>query len=266
MAERNHQALQPVMNGLLASGFPFQTAVARIVKHAATYTLVAEEFAWRDETGNDRFLDLIAKTGSFIVTVECKKTQKEIFTFLQPGGADGNADRVRCIYVAQVQDVTRRMELLCSDWRFVPKSAESSFCVVSTSESGKDQRMLERDVQRLVRGTDAYAQRCKWGFKVGGIPGPDGPILPVLVTNAKLFVAEYDPANVCLETGQLPRPSPATLSPVEWVRFRKAFTSGGNDVDDRTVFVVSASALAKWLEKLNITGTGPSEKGKVYIP
>jgi hypothetical protein len=266
MAEQNPQALQPVINALLASGFPFQTAVARVVRQVPACALVDEEVPWRDEAGSDQFLDLIATKGPFVVTVECKKTQKEILTFLQPGGADGNVIRVRCIYLTQIQDSTKRMELFCSDWRFMPKSAESPFCVVSTSESGKDQRMLERDVQRLVRGTDAHAQQYKRDFKVKDVPEADRPILPVLVTNAKLFVAEYDPANVSLETGQLPRPSPATLSPVEWVRFRKAFTSGGKHVGDRTVFVVSASALAKWLEKLDIIEMGPSDEGKVHIP
>lgn len=266
MAEQDSQTSQAVINALLASGFPFQTAVARIVRQVPGWAFFGEEVPWRDDTGSDQFLDLIATKGQFIVTIECKKTQKEIFTFLQPGGADGNVNRVRCIYLTQIQDVTKRMELFCSDWLFMPKSAESAFCVVSTSESGRDQRMLERDVQRLVRGTDAYAQRRKWGFHVTGVSEADRPILPVLVTNAKLFLAEYDPANVSLETGQLPMPRPATLSPVDWVRFRKGFTSAGNDVGERTVFVVSASAVVRWCEKLDVTQKGPSDEGKVHIP
>jgi hypothetical protein len=266
MAEQDSQTPQPVINALLASGFPFQTAVARMVRQVPGCALLGEEVPWRDETGSDQFLDLIATKGRFVVTVECKKTEKEIFTFLQPGGADGDVNRVRCIYLTQNQDVTKRMELFCTDWWFMPKSAESAFCVVSTSESGRDQRMLERDVQRLVRGTDAYAQRRKRSFHVTGVSEADRPILPVLVTNAKLFAAEYDPANVSLETGQLPMPRPATLSPVEWVRFRKGFTSAGNDVGERTVFVVRASALAKWFEKLEFIRDRPSDEGRVHIP
>lgn len=58
-------------------------------------------------------------------------------------------------------------ELFCRDWRLSPKSAESAFCVVSTSASGKDQRLLERDAQLLVHATDAYAKRYKADFKAG---------------------------------------------------------------------------------------------------
>lgn len=266
MADQDSETLQPVINALLASGFPFQTAVAQVVQRVYRCTLVAQEVPWRDDTGADQFLDLVAIKGNFLITVECKKTQKETFTFLQPGGAYGNVIRARCVYLTQIQDSTKRMELFCSDWAFMPKSAESAFCVVSTSASGKDQRLLERDAQRLVRGTDAYAQRFKRDFKVKQIPELDSPILPVIVTNAKLFVAEYEPGDVSLETGQLPMPQAATLSSVEWTRFRKAFTSGGKDVGDRTVFVVSATAFAAWLEKLDIAAAGPSENDKVQIP
>jgi hypothetical protein len=169
------------------------------------------------------------------------------------------------MYLNQILDTERRMELYCSDWWFMPKSAESVFCVVITSSSGKDRRLLERDAQLLVRGTNAYAQRFKRDFKVNQSLEPDRPILPVIVTNAKLFTAEYEPADVSLDTGQLPVPQPAKLSPVPWIRFRKAFTSGGKDAGDRTVFVVSAPELATWLGKLEITAAGPSEEGKVHI-
>lgn len=264
MADQNPEKPQAVINALMASGFPFQTAIARVVSQAPRCNLIAEEFPWRDEIGGDQFLDLVAmKPPFFVVTVECKKTQKEILTFLQPDRGNGDAICVRCVYLTHIQDSTKRLELFCSDWQLKPKSAESAFCVVSTSDSGKDQRMLERDAQRIVRGTDAYAQRYKREPKE--VSQFDTLIVPVIVTNAKLFVAQYDPGDVSLETGQFPVPLPATLSPVQWVRFRKAFTSGGRDVGDRTVFVVNATALATWLDKLDIIKQTP-EDGKVHIP
>jgi hypothetical protein len=116
------------------------------------------------------------------------------------------------------------MELYCSDRQLMPKSPESAFCVVSTSDSGKDQRMLERDAQLLMRATDAYALRFKRDLRPQ-FPEPDFLFLPLLVTNAKLFVADYDPADVSLDTGQFAMPLPVTASPVRWVRFRKAPSS-----------------------------------------
>jgi hypothetical protein len=157
------------------------------------------------------------------------------------------------------------MELYCTGWNFSPKSAESAFCVVSTSGSGKDQRMLERDVQRLIRGTDAYAQHFKREFKVKEDPEPDRFILPVLVTNAKLFIAEYDAADISLDTGQFTMPPAANISHVSWVRFRKAFTSDRNDLGQRTVFVISATALTTFLNKLDYIRTIPSEGGSIHV-
>jgi len=133
----------------------------------------------------------------------------------------------------------------------MPKSAESMFCVVSTNDSGKDQRLLERDAQRLVRGTDAYVQRYKRELRPL-YPEPDSLFVPLLVTNARLFVADYDPSDVSLDTGQFSMPPRAAISAVPWVRFRKAFTSENKDIGDRTVFVVAATELQELLTKLDM--------------
>lgn len=257
---------QQAIGALLASGFPFQTAVAQIVQHAPDCRVLAEEWPWRDDLGVDHFLDLVAAKYFFVVTIECKKTQKELLTFLQPGGVDGDVIRNRCLYLNQIQDSTKRMELFCSDWPLSPKSAESAFCVVSTTASGKDQRLLERDAQLLVRATDAYAKRYEAGLRVKNNPEHDRLIVPVIVTNARLLLAEYDPKAVSLETGQLPIPPASNLVDVPWVRFRKAFSTAGKDMGDRTVFVVRATELTSWLKKLEFAGKPePESEGRVHI-
>jgi hypothetical protein len=263
--QANLETPQPVISALLASGFPFQTAIAKVVRQSRGYSLVGEEVAWRDDGGTDQFLDLVAQRGHAVIPIECKKTQKEMLNFLRPSPVDGDVNRARCVYLSQVQDSTRRSLLFCSEWQLMPKSAESAFCVVSTGASGKDQRMLERDVQQLIRGTDAYARRCKDEHNVNATL-PDTLILPLLVTNAKLFVADYDPADVSLDTGQFAMPPPAKVSPVPWVRFRKAFTSSGKDVGDRTVFVVAAAAFPEFLGKLDTISSGPAENGRTRVP
>lgn len=258
MADQDLKAPEPVIGALLASGFPFQTAVAQVVQHTPNCTLVREEFPWQDETGADQFLDLVAQKGFLFLTIECRKTRKETLTFLQPGGFFSDVNLVRCVYLTQIRDATLRMELLCDDRQLRPKSAESAFCVVSTSYSGKDQRMLEPDAQRIVRATDAYAQRYKQDFKGKQFPDVNRLFLPVIVTNAKVFVADYDPADVSLETGELSKRPPATISPVKWVRFRKAFTTQGQHGGDRTVLVVTATELRTFLVKLEKIPPTPS--------
>jgi hypothetical protein len=86
VANQDSAAKQAVINALLASGFPFQTAIADVVRHVPDWSIEKEEFPWRDDTGTDRFLDLVVCKNNLHVTIECKKTQKEIFTFLQPTG------------------------------------------------------------------------------------------------------------------------------------------------------------------------------------
>jgi hypothetical protein len=202
MPDQDSATKQAVINALLASGFPFQTAITDAVKRVPDYRVLAEEFPWQDDTGADRFLDLVVFRHNLIVTIECKKTQKETFTFLQPTGtSQQSVNRSRCLCLRQIQDSTKRLELFCGDWDIKPKSPESAFCVVSTSDSGKDQRLLEKDAQLLVRGTDAFGRYLK-PEKKHALGDPDRVIVPVIVTNAKLFSANYDPNDVSLDTGQ----------------------------------------------------------------
>ena len=266
MPDEDSTTRKAVISALLASGFPFQTAIAEVAQQVPSCNLVAEEFPWRDDTGTDRFLDLIVAKYDFIVTIECKKTQKEIFTFLQSTAVlEKDEMRSRCLYLQQIPDVTKRLELFCSEWQIKPKSQESAFCVVSTSDSGKDQRMLEKDAQLLIRATDAFGRYVKEERK------PqlewDQVIVPLIVTNAKLFVAKYNPSDVSLETGQLPippTPPQPDISPIEWVRFRKAFTSSEKDRGHRTVFVVAANSLKKFLHDRETISSSPRQ-GKVPV-
>jgi len=242
------ESLQQVLNALVASGFPFQTAVAQLVRQCRNYSLVAEELPWRDDAGTDQFLDLVAVRNWFILTIECKKTQKEMLSFLRPSHASGETNEALCLNISSNALTSFSRKLFCHSHFLTPRSAESKFCVVSTSSSGKDQRMLEHDAQKLVRGTEAYANlRNRPGTPL------EGRLLfvPVLVTNAKLFVADYDSSDVSLETGQFAMPPNAKVTPTNWVRFRKAFTSVGGDFGDRTIFVVAATALQDFLERLD---------------
>lgn len=91
-------------------------------------------------------------------------------------------------------------------------------------------------------------------------------ILPIIVTNARLFQATHNASDVSLETGQLPVTPGPEISTVRWIRFRKAFTSGGRDTGERTVFVIAATALQEFLHDLDMISSGPSLRGKVLIP
>jgi hypothetical protein len=69
----------------------------------------------------------------------------------------------------------------------------------------------------------------------------------MIVTNAPLYTAYYNPNDVSLESGKFNK-TPEEVEPASWVRFRKSFTSPvGIDLDDRTVFVVHAENLTEFL-------------------
>src|SRR5262249_1962630 len=73
-----------VVAALHSSGFPFQTAVRREIEAAAPggRRVEATEYSWQTADGETHFLDLVATNGVIHLTIECKKTRKEILTFL----------------------------------------------------------------------------------------------------------------------------------------------------------------------------------------
>ena len=250
MTDQHGKQRQAARSAVVASGYPFQTAIAALVTRVGSWRLLGQELPWRGPSGEDRFLDLAASSQHLRVTIECKKTTKETYTFLLPKGfSEPRHGRVLCLQAFNIEDSTRRIVIENREWLIAPGGPESAFCVVSTSDSGKDRRLLEKDAQDLIRATDALALRSaapttpSWTVPV--------PLLyiPILVTNAPLFTATYDPHDIPVDTGCLSQ-SAELLSEAPFVRFRKAFTSD-EGIGERTVFVVNSSHLAFFLESLS---------------
>lgn len=269
MTDAEEKIPLPVIAALRASGFPFQTAVAHAVRATPGWSVYASEYPWQEPSGADQFLDLVITNGTFFLTVECKKTTKEILTFLRPLGHShtGELADLRCLHPVQIQDSTKRLEVYCEEWALWPQSFQSEFCVVSTSQSGRDHRLLERDVRLLIRATEAFAHDYRERFQ----PERDAPLpstllfVPVIVTNAPMYAARYKPSEVPLDTGEFAVP-PEEIEKVRWVRFRKAFTSeGGRDLGDRTIFVVSAPEFSEFLKLLELAPLQPEERGRAHL-
>ena len=261
---------QPIIGALRKSGFPFQTAIANLVNTETAWKIRESEYPWRDLSGADGFLDLIASDGAKLATIECRKTEKEKLIFLRPLGAAqlGETDRVRCLHVVQVRDALRRLENLCKDFALWPRSFEAEFCVVSTDDSGRKPHLLEPAARTLIRATDAFARDEQEKFRPDRDAPPQQPclILPIIVTNAPLYVARYRPADVSLETGIYPARA-EDVRVVPWIRFKKAFTSeGGRDLGDRTVFVVRAESLKEFLDSIEIPPDRKVEPNSVHLP
>ena len=260
---------ESVLAALQSSGFPFQTAVAHVINPSIGWALHASEYPWQTSNGDGQFLDIVATNRVVFLAIECKKTRKEVLTFLRPLSLShtGLVEDFRCLRAKQSLDSTRRLELFCEEWAVSPRSTSSEFCVVSTSASGKDQRLLERDAGVLVRATDAFAQDFRQRFRPDHDPAPSTAclFLPVIVTNAPIYTARYKPPEVSLETGEF-SVLPREIDSVPWVRFRKAFTSdGGADLGERSVFVVHAASFTEFLKQVAPAPVQPDEKASVHF-
>ncbi|GEM_PF-4263691 len=258
-----------VLAALQGSGFPFQTAVANAIRDVPGWSIHASEYPWRTSTGDNQFLDIVATNDRLFLTIECKKTRKEILTFLRPLGLHntGQVEKFRCLRAEQIRDVTMRIELYCEEWALNPPSTYSEFCVVSTSDSGRDQRLLERDAGLVVRASDAFGFDFQKRFRPDHDPSPSAAclIVPVIVTNASIYTARYKPSEVSLESGEFVMP-PKEIDNTSYVRFRKAFISDvGPDLGERSVFVVNAAAIAEFLSLIAVAPVQPEDRAKVQF-
>ncbi len=267
MAKSKTKVPAAVLAALQSSGFPFQTAVAHVIRAVAGWSVYASEYPWRTSAGDHQFLDLVATNRNLFLTIECKKTRKDILTFLRPVGHShtGQLDEFRCLRAGQLRDSTGRPELFCEEWALLPRSTSSEFCVVSTSDSGRDQRLLERDAGLVVRAADAFAHDFPKRFRPDhdGSPSATRLFVPVIVTNAPIYTARYRPSEVSLESGEFAA-QPEEVESAPWVRFRKAFMSdSGLHLGDRSVFVVNAAAFAEFLDLIVTSPAQPQDRAEV---
>ncbi len=251
-----------VFSSLQASGFPFQTAIAHVI-HAKTptgWSVHASEYAWLPLAGEGQFLDLVAQKGPLLLTIECKKTAKDVWTFLRPVGLrhSGETAEFHCVQGKQAPSFMTSLVLSCAAWNLEPRSTISEFCVIGTSKTG-DQRMLERDAGLLIRGTDAFADDFRGREHLTKEASPF-LFVPVIVTNASIYTTRYQPRAVSLKTGQLSA-LPEETEPADVVRFQKTFvTETRFDVGVRSVFIVRASAFADFLDRLALAQSQPMDR------
>ena len=269
MAKQDAKVPKSVLAALQSSGFPFQTAVAHVINPSVEWALHASEYPWQTSAADGQFLDVVATNRVLFLTIECKKTRKDILTFLRllSLSRTGLVEDFRCLRARQSLDSTKRVEIFCEEWALKPRSTSSEFCVVSTSESGRDQRLLERDAAFVVRATDAFAQDFRERFRPDRDPAPSTAclFLPVIVTNAPIYTARYKPTEVSLESVEFSVP-PREIDNVPWVRFRKAFTSDrGPDLADRSVFVVHAASFAEFLGQVAPAPLQPDDRAPAHF-
>jgi hypothetical protein len=257
---------ESLLNVVNASGFLFQLRVKNEIKavqsgYQGGWEVVAPEHRWVDPTlGTEGFIDLVAKSGVSRMVIECKRVQDGYWVFLIPDGKN-QMGRARSLWTER--RVQRQNLLDWDDFQVSPASPESSFCILR-GQGEKDIPMLERLSSVLLRSTESLAEE---ELTLGPTPGTGAVCIyhPVIVTNAKLQICQFDPKDIDLSSGQLPA-NVSQFQEVPLVRFRKNLSTvnssrkvpvdltKANIEHERTVFIINATKPSNTLREWKVSG------------
>ena len=232
------------------SGFPFQIAVAAHIRSLNTaWQVIRSEQPWRHpESGRDGYIDLVLENAlatSQRFVLECKKQRGDArWYFLDP-----QPETQEVSYLATRPDSPR---LFLMHDSFVPPSHEAPFCMLPREDPAR-RPTFEQLADEVLQSVEALALE---ELRTDSIPLFQ--YLPLVVTNAQLFICSADPLSISLETGELP--ANAAFQHVPFVRFRKTLWSGietdapafhprlqRHNNRERTIIVVSAASLDQLL-------------------
>lgn len=273
MAEDIDCQLEDTIND---SGFPLQIGLEQQAS-GVHWKVVASEFPWLDplaaEGKREKFIDVVLH-GKIALTlvIECKRARNTDWIFLrEPRNKDRSLTRALVVILPAGQQQATR------DWvgglQCLPTSSIGKYCVIRKNGQ-RSEELLERLAAETVRAAEAVADQEISLMKASG-KHLGRVYFPVIVTTAAMYVSEADYADVDLDVGEVSSGS-TKYEPVKCVRFVKSFGVGGPpqaaaDIEDlveqteRCVFVVSASAVLEFLEKLELSmRTSPSLLAALY--
>lgn len=249
---------------LNASGFAFQLAVEASVPKSGDsderWLIERREYPWKTDAGSG-YIDVVLSRGNLFVAIECKRTKEATWLFLIPELEQLSRTHAK---VRWTNSVPHRRQL--ADWGDVqvrPPSPEAEFCSIrGTGE--KDAPLLERiggTLTESIEGLSCDLLAIDAGSRRSRI------ILPVIVTNASLKLAQFVPSEVDLSSGNVGN---VEFKDVDHLRFRKSLSIGTipDDLDgarlrdlarssERTIFVVNASKFPTWLKELDLDASSP---------
>jgi len=265
---------EQLRNLVNTSGFPLQLRLEQEVRSGdaqGKWEILSRELPWEDEAGAARFIDMVLGyryAPATRLVVEAKRRNDGRWVFLR-SATDGFETTARGAWFGRKKENPaggRHVNMTggYKDLEVEPKTPESEFCIVGCKKGKKGGPMLEAVAGECVVAAEALAVQ---EAVLDDPPASDGAIVyvPVIVTNVELFVCDLDPRQVDLATGGID--DSAVFTAVDVVRFRKTLSAGdlalvrgemlefdpseslAKHVEGkvRTVFVVRASAFAKFL-------------------
>jgi hypothetical protein len=243
-----------------SSGFAFQSKVAHLFKESLSDRpdIIEEQYWCLPDEKKDGYIDIIAVLEHVRFIVECKKSTDDNWIFLSPKPVKNHlSNKFRWVHFSKNNnsyyhgwDEFHPIDL------HIPESAQ---CVLSKSK--REFPLLEVIGSTLLDSVKAISNdemRISCDYKKNMF------YVPIIVTTARLHLCEYDYDSVDINTGKikfdkiLPE-----IQEIPFVRFRKSmgnsFTSEDFAKDlksisinnERTIFVVSSSALLEFIGILN---------------
>jgi hypothetical protein len=255
----------PLRNSLNNSGIPFQLAVENVI----TTVSAGIQFVKREVPGAGDFIDVVARSYNALFVFECKRVDDKAWVFVMSDVRRGSSTRCRLEWFNSKAPVPRSplpgfTRVFCDEWFMAEGSPESDFCIMPKQGATS---LLEETCRKLLAGGRQLLADETVMHEVGYLP-----LVPVVVTTAKLYVCQFDPTIVSLDTGKLDT-SGGQFVQTNLVRFRKTFVTTKNNsyessqmilenwVSDRerTVFVLNPSALERFLTGFRSFGpSGPT--------
>jgi hypothetical protein len=257
----------PALRTLNDSGFPLQVAVHRKVDETTSkhgWRVRYSEHAWSSQADSrSGFLDLVLEDqhGTSFMAVECKRPRDTEWVFLH---SDGKVQKRAHAQAWISHYVGGSMPMPTFGWSHItldPTCPEAQFCAVRGQSTSDRITLIEKSAAELILATECLALEHKdyrppntEDFKL---------FFSVIVTTARLTVAQFDPALISLQDGTLEN---AQFEQVPYVRFRKQlgvhhslltneqYVAGGDIsyLKESTVFIVSAEAVCDFLAEFEI--------------
>jgi hypothetical protein len=243
------------------SGFPLQLKLEKIIYEIKNWTVSGREVYW-ELNGHNGFIDTVYDLwlSSKKIITEVKKTSGGEWIFLVEKKANKNAHST--INLSSYRPtLTDKFNNEWNETAIDHHTKRSAFCIVSGQDENNP--MLERLCTNLLMATEAFAKKHIQKDSVKNSNHHSVSYYPVIVTNTPMYQCIYKPTKVNLSTGELTEEP--EFEEIKSIAFQKPFWSAiengsGNNyssdymlnqAQDRTVFIVHTTAVAKFLADLD---------------
>jgi hypothetical protein len=245
-----------------ASGFPLQIGISHVVNKSNRWKIFLEEHPWslddKDDKVSEGFIDLVVyeRFSQFeTLVIECKRVRQTAWVFLLPTLPSAKRSQAT-IFGSQLAD-SKWKHFGWEDWQADPITYQSQYCAIPGQQQGR-KNLIEHTASELVLSVEALANQERRLQQENGADNFSRVYIPIIVTTAQLFIAEFDPSNISLEDGCLPKNTP--FFEVPFIRYRKSLATFGGSIlvksisefhiaSERTIFVVNALKFEEFLNQ-----------------